>query len=145
MNDIVRSQIFTAIRYLIDYASPLNRIIAFDVSFEGASITIFGDEIAVIIGVEDIDKFDDMIVLQPLHDGYFVIEQVNVSHVHIFHFDHFYRKRLALTAFFCPSINSAAEPTADKISVVEGVFSNAFLSSVFLTDLFLSVTLFHID
>lgn len=44
-------------------ASPLNRIIILDVLLEGASITIFCDEIAVIIGMENIDEFNDVIML----------------------------------------------------------------------------------
>jgi hypothetical protein len=145
MNDVIRSEVFTTIGNLKHNTSPFNRIVSLDVLLECASITIFSDEIAVIIGMENIYEFDDMVVVQLLHDGNFVIEEVNVSHVHIFDFNNLYRKRLPLTALFGSSINSAAESTSYKISIVKGVFSNAFFSSIFFTNRLLSVALFHID
>ena len=145
MNDVIGSEIFTSVSNLINNASPFNRLVTLDVLFECASIAIFCDEIAVIIGMENIYEFDDVIVLQLLHDGYFVIEEVNVSHVHIFDFNDLNRKILPLTALFGSSINSAAESASNEISIVKGVFSNALLSSIFFTNRLLSVALLHID
>jgi hypothetical protein len=145
MNDVIRSEVFTTVSNLINNAPPFNRIVTLDVLLERASITIFCDEIAVIIGMENIYEFDDVIVMKLLHDGDFVIEEVNVSHVHIFYFNDLYRKRLPLRALFGSSINSAAESTTDEISIVKGVFSDAFLSSIFFTNRVLSVALLHID
>lgn len=145
MNYVIRGQIFTAIGYLINDASPFYRIIALDVFLERAPIAIFGDEIAMIISMQNIHKFDDMVVLQLLHDRYFVIEEINVGNVHIFNFNNLYRKRLPFTALFCSTINSTAESTSDKISIVKRVFSNSLLTSIFLTSRLLSVALLHIN
>jgi hypothetical protein len=129
----------------MDDCSPFEGIILLGVLLKVATIAIFCDEVAMIVGIVNIYKFDEVGMVKFLNDFYFVVEKVDVGHVHISDFDDFDGIPCALDVVADAFVNFAAISASDEIFEVEAVASHTFLPFVSGSDFFLSIAFFHVD
>ena len=74
MHNIFVDKILAALRHLINNAPPLNILLVFEIFLQIAALAILCDEVAVVLCVIDVYKFDNVGVFQLSHNSDFVVE-----------------------------------------------------------------------
>lgn len=113
------------------------------VFLEIASLTVLSDDIAMIGSVLDVYEFDDVLVIEFLHDVDLIVEEVDVGDVHFFEFDDLDGVPLMLEVVLDALVDLAAVPAADEVIEVEAVAPDALLAGVHGLYL-LSIALLHV-
>lgn len=143
MHDVIIGKVLASLCDLIDDIAPIHRLMIPCIFLEIASLTVLSDDIAVIGGVLDINKFDDVLMVQFLHDVDLIIEQVDVGHVHFFEFDNLDGVPLMFEVIPDALVDLAAVTAAYEVTEVETVPPDSLLTSVHGL-YFLSIALLHV-
>jgi hypothetical protein len=128
VNDVFFRQILTPLRKLICDDSPFDAVIILGIFFQISTLAILSDEVAVIGSVEDIFECDYMGVFEGLVDIYFVVEEVDISHVHVLQLDDLDGEALALVIVADAAVDTTAETASNEVLQVEAVPADALLS-----------------
>lgn len=74
MNNTILREILTSFYYLVQDSTPFEGVILLGVLLKVATITIFCDEIAMVVGIVNIYEFDKVRMVKFLDDFYLVVE-----------------------------------------------------------------------
>jgi hypothetical protein len=113
MHDVFICQISTSLRQLAYNFAPFNTFLILSVAIKRASFTIFCDEVAMIGSIEDFYQFDDMWVLESLHDLYLTAEKIAVRHCHPSQTDSLHSEKIARRVLSNSLIDFAAVSSAN--------------------------------
>lgn len=141
--DVVAGEVLASLGDLIDDITPFHGLVILCVFLEIASLTVLSDDIAVIGSVLDVYEFDDVLVIEFLHDVDLIVEEVDVGDVHFFEFDDLDGVPLMLDVVLDALVDLAAVPAADEVIEVEAVAPDALLAGVHGLYL-LSIALLHV-
>jgi hypothetical protein len=130
MHDVVGSQIVAAQIYLVDDGAPLKLIFLFQIFLKIAALAVLHDEVAVVVGVEDVDELDDVGVVEFLDDGHLVVQEVDAAHAHLLEADDLDGIPGALIVVANALVDASAEARSYHMFEVEAISPDAFLSLV---------------
>lgn len=112
MNNIFTDKVLATLRYLIKDAAPLYILFQLQVFFQITTLTELCNEIAMVLGIKNVNEFEDIGMLELSHDGNFVIEQVNVGNFHSLQFDYLDCKPSILIIILNTFVDFAFESTS---------------------------------
>lgn len=141
--DVAVGEVLTSLGDLIDNIAPVHRLMMFCIFLEIASLTVLGDDIAVVGGVLDFYEFDYVLVVEFLHDVDLIVEEVDVGDVHFLEFNDLDGVPLIFEVVLYALVDLAAIPAADEVAKIETVAADALLASLHGLYL-LSIALLHV-
>lgn len=97
------------------YLFPFNICISLDAVLECATLAVVSDEVAVVLCIENIVKFDDVRMIQFLENVDLILQQLIISFVHARHFDDLDGISSLFVIVLAPAVNLTAEPAPDTL------------------------------
>jgi hypothetical protein len=99
----------------------------------------------VILGIVNIDEFYYILVVELLHNGYFIVEKIDICNIHTFQFDDFNSIPGIFVFIFDAFIDFTSKSTSDEVFEVEAVRSDPLFAFMFVLYFILFITLINVD
>ena len=97
---------------------PIQISIGLDVRLEGPSLAVVGDDVAIILSVEDIVHFNYIGVIQLLEDVDLVLQELVIALAHFRQFYYFHRVGDAFVVVLAALEHLAAVPAPNAIAQI---------------------------
>ena len=108
-------EVLTGQSYLVGGLFPVELCSGVDGGLQRSSFTVLGDDVIVILGVVDIDEFQDVGVVHFFQGFNFVLQKMAQMGLHVVEADYLHGDYVGLVVVFEAAVDCAAEAGADLV------------------------------